>query len=220
MRTRSSARPIVLVSSALVCIAWAVHAAETPLTTTGKPVVTEGRPGPGAAPGADPVAHGKFLTEVLGCVECHTPKKPDGTLDEKFLFAGHRAADPYATWSDSLWDEGMGMIVAPSGTAFAGPWGVTFGRNLTPDPTTGIGGWNEEAFVYILREGTLKPPMPALAYGNLSDDDLKAIFAYLKTVPAVNNLVPFRQLSPPRLPGETPGRKGKEPGKKPEPSKR
>jgi hypothetical protein len=106
----------------------------------------------------------------------------------------------------------MGMIVSPSGTAFAGPWGVTFGRNLTPDPTTGIGGWNEEAFVYILREGTLKPPMPNLLYGNLSDDDLKAIFAYLHAQPPVKNLVPFRQLLPTRLPGETPGIKGKPAG--------
>jgi len=101
------------------------------------------------------------------------------------------------------------MIVSPSGTAFAGPWGVTFGRNLTPDPTTGIGGWNEEAFIYQLREGTLKPPMPNLVYGNLSDEDLKAIFAYLQSVPPVKNLVPFRQLTPPRVPGEAPGRKGK-----------
>ncbi len=54
--------------------------------------------------------------------------------------------------------------------------------------------------------------MPNLLYGNLSDDDLKAIFAYLKTVAPVKNLVPFRQLSPPRLPGETPGTKGKAKG--------
>jgi hypothetical protein len=187
-------------------------AAVPPLTTTGQPVATEGRPGPGHPPGGgDPVAHGKFLAELMGCIDCHSPKGPDGKMLPGFLLAGHRPGDPWAAWSDSLWDAGMGMIVSPSGTAFSGPWGVTFGRNLTPDPVTGIGGWNEEAFIYQLREGTLKPPMPSLVYGNLSDDDLKAIFAYLQSVPAVKNLVPFRQLAPPRVPGEMPGRKGKTP---------
>ena len=219
MRPRSSVRPLMLFSCAMVFVAWAAAAATTPgteqtvpLTTTGQPVATEGRPGPGhSGDGSDPVAHGKFLAEVMGCIDCHSPKGPDGKILPGFLLAGHRASDPWAAWSDSLWDAGMGMIVSPSGTAFAGPWGVTFGRNLTPDRTTGIGGWNEEAFIYILREGTLKPPMPILAYGNLSDDDLGAIFAYLQSVPPVKNLVPFRQLTPPRVPGETPGRKGKAP---------
>ncbi len=199
----------------MACVGWAVLAASepeptTPLTTTGQPIATEGRRGPGhPGPTADPVAHGKFLAELMGCIDCHSPKGPDGKILPGYLLAGHRAEDPWAAWSDSLWDAGMGMIVSPSGTAFAGPWGVTFGRNLTPDPTTGIGGWNEEAFIYQLREGTLKPPMPNLVYGNLSDDDLKAIFAYLQSVPPVKNLVPFRQLTPPRVPGEAPGRKGK-----------
>ncbi len=217
MSPRSSARPLILFLSAVAFVGWAATAAVSadpepkapPMTTTGKPIATGDQPGPGGAPGDDPVARGKFLAEVLGCVECHTPKGPDGKPIPGMLLAGHRAADPYPTWSDSLWDQGMGMIVAPSGTAYAGPWGVTFARNLTPDPTTGIAGWNEEAFIYVLREGTLKPPMPNFLYGNLSDDDLKAIFAYLVSVPPVKNLVPFRQLSPPRLPGETPGTKGK-----------
>ena len=235
MRFRSSLRPLLLVSCVMACLAWAGCAARVtpgadaapntpappdppaspPLTTSGRPVVTAGTAGPGTPEAAgDAVARGKFLAEVLGCVDCHSPKGPDGKLVPGFMLAGHRAADPWATWSDSLWDAGMGMIVAPAGTAYAGPWGVTFARNLTSDPTTGIGGWNEEAFIYVLREGTLKPPMPALAYGNLSDEDLKAIFAYFRSVPAVNNLVPFRQLAPPRLPGETPGVKARSTGKK------
>lgn len=220
MIRRPPVRPLLLFSCALAFSAFAACAARSAdspeaLTTTGQPMVRGGTAGPAAAPGGDPVARGKFLAEVLACGDCHTPKGPDGRADPAFLFAGHRASDPYATWNDSLWDAGMGMIVSPSGTAFAGPWGVTFARNLTPDRTTGIGGWNEEAFIYNLREGTLKPPMPALAYGNLSDDDLKAIFAYLQSLPPVKNLVPFRQLSPPRLPGETPGRKGKAGATKP-----
>lgn len=211
--------PAVLIAAVAAFAAYAVSVsgaddAPTPTTTTGQPMVKEGTAGPGAAPGSDPIARGRFLSEVLGCVECHTPRGADGKPDPRFLMAGHRAGDPYPTWSDSLWDRGMGMIVSPSGTAYAGPWGVTFARNLTPDPTTGIAGWNEESFIYVLREGTLKPPMPNLLYGNLSDDDLKAIFAWLHSLPPVKNLVPFRQLSPPRLPGETPGTKGKAGGAK------
>jgi mono/diheme cytochrome c family protein len=156
----------------------------------------------------DPVARGKYLVTVFACADCHTPKNPDGKPDLAFWMAGHRASDPVPAWSDTSWDEGIGMTVATSGSAFAGPWGTTFARNLTPDPTTGIGGWNDEAFINVLREGTLKPPMPT-AYGQLSDDDLKAMFAYLQSIAPVKNLVPFRQLSPPRLPGTVPGTKGK-----------
>ena len=221
MSPRFPVRPLALSCLALAFVGLAACAARSAdtagradpsiaTTTTGQPMARGGTAGPAASPGSDdPIARGKFLTEVLGCGDCHTPKGPDGKPDAAFFMAGHRAGDRYATWSDSLWDEGMGMIVAPAGTAFAGPWGVTFARNLTPDPTTGIGGWNEEAFVYVLREGTLKPPMPILAYGNMSDEDLKAIFAYLHSLPPVKNLVPFRQLSPPRLPGEVPGRRGR-----------
>ena len=159
----------------------------------------------GPAAGSDRVTRGKWLVEVLGCSDCHTPKLPQGRLDPDYLFAGHKANDPYPEWRDSLFTRGYGMLVSTSGTAFAGPWGVTFARNLTPDRLTGIGGWDEDAFINVLREGTLKPPMPATAYGKLSDEDLKSIFAYLMTLKPVNNLVPFRQLTPPRLPGEIPG---------------
>jgi len=159
----------------------------------------------GGPPASDRVARGKWLVDVLGCNDCHTPRLPAGRQDPDFMLAGHKANDPYPSWNDSLFKKGFGMLVSTSGTAFAGPWGVTFARNLTPDKLTGIGGWNEEAFINVLREGMLKPPMPALAYGKLSDDELKAMFAYLQTLKPVNNLVPFRQLTPPRLPCEIPG---------------
>ncbi|MGH7725394.1 MAG: c-type cytochrome [Candidatus Eiseniibacteriota bacterium] len=157
--------------------------------------------------GSDPVARGRFLVEVLGCGDCHSPRLPEGRLDPDFIMAGHKEKDPYPSWNDSLFTKGFGMLVSTSGTAFAGPWGVTFARNLTPDKTTGIGGWNEEAFMNVLREGTLKPPMPSTAYGKLPDEDLKAMFAYLQSLKPVKNQVPFRELTPPRLPGEIPGQK-------------
>jgi cytochrome c553 len=196
-------RPLLAVSVA-VLVAWAAVAARAngdATTTTGQPIVQGGTAGPGAV-GGDPITRGKFLTQVLGCVECHTPRGADGKPDMKFFMAGHRATDPAPKWDDALEAGGVGMLVSTTGTAYAGPWGVTYARNLTPDPTTGIGKWTDESFIYVLREGTLKPPMPNLLYGNLSDDDLKAIFAYLQSVPAVKNLVPFRALAEPRLPGD------------------
>ena len=143
---------------------------------------------------------------MFGCNDCHTPRLPAGRLDAEYTLAGHKSNDPHPTWNDSLFTKGYGMLVSTSGTAFAGPWGVTFARNLTPDKSTGIGGWNEEAFINVLREGTLKPPMP-LVYGQLADSDLKAMYAYLSSLKPVKNLVPFRELTPPRLPGEIPGKK-------------
>ena len=203
---RPSLKTAFLAASALAFVAWAGAVAfadgdaPAPTTSTGQPMVKCGTAGPGAAAGGDPVARGKFLAEVLGCVECHTPRGADGKPDPKFLMAGHRAEDGAPTWDEAMGAKGVGMVVSSAGTAYAGPWGTTYARNLTPDPTTGIGKWNDEAFMYVLREGTLKPPMPNLLYGNLSDDDLKAIFAWLQSIPPVKNLVPFRKLAPPRTP--------------------
>jgi hypothetical protein len=81
--------------------------------------------------------------------------------------------------------------------AFAGAWGMSFAANLTPDPETGLGTWTEQQFLDTLRNGRhqgrgrqLLPPMPWPAFGQMNDADLKAMFAYLKTIPAVKNKVP------------------------------
>ena len=81
--------------------------------------------------------------------------------------------------------------------ATSGPWGVSFAANLTPDETTGLGSWTEQQFIDTLRNGRhqgrgrqLLPPMPWPAFGQMDDADLKAIFAYLRTVPKVRNKVP------------------------------
>jgi hypothetical protein len=82
-------------------------------------------------------------------------------------------------------------------TAWAGPWGVSFTRNLTPDKETGIGIWTEQNFIETLRTGRqlgkgrpILPPMPFEAFRNMTDDDLKSIFAYLQSIPAIKNKVP------------------------------
>jgi hypothetical protein len=96
------------------------------------------------------------------------------------------------------------MTAAATNTAWAGPWGVSFTANLTPDEETGIGLWSEEEFIATLRTGRhlgrgreILPPMPWPVYGQLSDEDLGAIFAYLTSLPPVHNRVPA-----PRPPAE------------------
>jgi len=82
-------------------------------------------------------------------------------------------------------------------TAFAGPWGVSFSANLTPDMATGIGSWTEEVFIQTLRTGKhlgtgrqILPPMPWNWVGKMTDEDLKAVYAYLKSISPIANEVP------------------------------
>lgn len=89
------------------------------------------------------------------------------------------------------------MTASATNTAWAGPWGVSFTANLTPDKETGLGKWSERNFVDTIRSGRhlgrgreILPPMPIGVYKNMTDEDLSAIFAYLQTIPAINNRVP------------------------------
>ena len=89
------------------------------------------------------------------------------------------------------------IVSAPTNTAHAGPWGVSFTANLTPDKETGLGNWSARDFVGTIRTGRhmgkgrpILPPMPIPVYQNFSDADLGAIYAYLRTIPAVRNRVP------------------------------
>ena len=89
------------------------------------------------------------------------------------------------------------VTIAATNTAFAGPWGVSFTANLTPDRETGLGKWTARTFIDTIRTGRhlgrgreVLPPMPIMVYQNFTDDDLTAIFSYLQTIPAVKNRVP------------------------------
>ena len=88
--------------------------------------------------------------------------------------------------------------MAPDVTAFVGPWGITYAANLTPDSASGIGAWAEENFVQALRKGKhmgldnerpIMPPMPWELIGRMTDDDLKAVYSYLRSLPPVKNVV-------------------------------
>lgn len=148
-----------------------------------------------------PVARGKYLVASIGCSDCHTPLKmgPSGPVRDpsKFL-AGHpeSAKLPPPPKVNMPWM----MVADATGTAFAGPWGITYATNLTPDRNTGIGIWTEEMFVRALREGKhmgtsrpILPPMPWEMYKNLTEADMRAIYAYLRTIPSVSNRVPDYQ---------------------------
>lgn len=153
----------------------------------------------GGTPPSDPVARGAYLALVGGCGDCHTPLKdsPQGPApDASMLLAGHPATlimpeAPPASGSPWAW---YGAITS---TAFAGPWGVSFAINLTPDPETGLGKWSEAQFVQALRTGRhlgtgrpILPPMPWPNLARMTDEDLSALFVYLRSIPAISNKVP------------------------------
>ncbi len=150
-------------------------------------------------PDAQQIARGRYLVESSGCHDCHTPHTmgPNGPeANMAKMLSGHPAAlrmPPAPPLPKGPWV----ALSSASGTAWAGPWGVSYTANLTPDPDTGLGRWTQRDFIETFRTGRrmgrgrkVLPPMPISAYRNLSDEDLGAIFAYLRTVPAVKNPVP------------------------------
>ena len=147
------------------------------------------------------VERGKYLVTSNVCNDCHTPWKmgPNGPEpDMTRMLSGHPesvvitkpAPAPGGEW------EG-GMVFGATMTSFSGPWGVSFSANLTPDRNTGLGIWTEDMFVKAIRTGKhfgvsrpILPPMPWQQFRNMTDEDLKAIFAYLRSIPPVTNHVP------------------------------
>jgi mono/diheme cytochrome c family protein len=145
------------------------------------------------------VKRGEYLVNTSGCQDCHTPLKvgPNGPEpDMTHMLAGHPQElimPPAPKMSPGPW---MGSFSATE-TAWAGPWGVSFTRNLTPDKETGLGDWTEQNFVGGIRTGremgkgrVILPPMPIASIQNMTDEDIKAMFSYLQTIPAVKNKVP------------------------------
>lgn len=154
------------------------------------------------------VERGKYLVTIMGCNDCHTPWKdgPDGPApDMTRTLSGHPqdlAMPPAPDHGKSLW----GWSGALTNTAFAGPWGVSFTANLTPDEDTGLGRWTEDMFITALRTGRhegrgrpILPPMPVQFIGQATDEDLRAIFAYLRSIPPIRNRVP-QPIEPPEGP--------------------
>jgi mono/diheme cytochrome c family protein len=155
------------------------------------------------------VERGKYMVAVMGCNDCHTPLKMGANGPEpdmaRFL-TGHPeqmgslpTAKAQGPW---LW------AGAATNTAFSGPWGISYAANLTPDRNTGLGIWTEEMFVKAIRTGKhmgasreILPPMPWPAFRNATDEDLKSIYAYLRSLKPVVNHVP--DVTPPAVATET-----------------
>lgn len=148
------------------------------------------------------VTRGKYLTTIGLCNDCHTPKKfgPEGmSLDEDRLFSGHPEGSVLPSVDSKSLQPGSWVLFAGDLTAAVGPWGISYAANLTPDSATGIGAWSEATFVKTLRTGKhlgqeggrpILPPMPWEFVGQMSDEDLKAVYTYLQSLPPVKNRVP------------------------------
>ena len=109
----------------------------------------------------DTLAYGKYLADIGHCMECHTPRGDKGQLQVASLGAG--------------------------GQVFKGPWGQSVSRNLTPHET-GLKGWTDAQIARAVREGVnrdgqpYKPPMAFSFYRNISDADMAALVAYLRSL--------------------------------------
>ncbi|MDO1450258.1 diheme cytochrome c-553 [Rhodocytophaga aerolata] len=145
------------------------------------------------------LSRGKYLVSVIGCGDCHSPKifGPQGpTPDSTRALSGHPATEPLSKIKKE--ELKNWVLFNHMSTATVGPWGVSYASNITSD-ATGIGNWSEKQFFKAMREGKYKgldnsrpllPPMPWPNFKNLSDEDLKAIFQYLKSTKPVKNVVP------------------------------
>lgn len=146
------------------------------------------------------IKKGEELVTVARCNDCHTPyvkTKGSYILDRNRLLSGHpenikiTAIPQYDPESDK-WIE---FLYSIDSTTRAGEWGVSFAANLTPDKETGLGKWTNEQFINAIRTGmthgnNILQPMPWSDYAKLSDDELSAIYYYLRSLKPVKNKVP------------------------------
>ena len=162
---------------------------------------------PAAKAEAAGTERGALLVRVGGCNHCHTPWVFDANLgmpvpDMKRMLSGHPADGPDPEGKPGKRDM---ALIGPTFTSFAMPFGIVYAPNLTPDKDTGMGSWSEKMFVDAFRTGkhmggagrAILPPMPWLDLATLPEADLKAIFAYLMSVPAVKNAVPAHKVPEP-----------------------
>jgi len=153
--------------------------------------------------GMSMVDRGRYIVTIASCNDCHSPKvfTPQGPIpDTTQLLSGHPAKAALPSLPNGI--VGMtpntwGAITSNDFTAWSGPWGTSFTANLTSDKETGLGSWTEEMFIKALRTGKhmgtgrdILPPMPWQTIGQMTDRDLKAVFAYLKSLKPISNAVP------------------------------
>src|SRR5512134_642423 len=147
---------------------------------------------------AEKIARGKYLVTTSGCHDCHTPwvmgpKGPEPDMTRALSGHPQDMVLPPPPKVEAPWV----MTAAATNTAWAGPWGISYTANLTPDAETGLGKWTLRNFVETIRTGRhmgrgrqVLPPMPVQVYRNWTDADFEAVFSYLRSVPAIKNRVP------------------------------
>ncbi len=150
----------------------------------------------------DSIKRGEYLVTTMSCHDCHSPKifrNGAMLLDSTRLLSGYPSENPVAKLSKEEKEIAKKwMLFSLDLTTIVGPWGRSFTANLTSD-ATGTGNWTQEQFITAIRKGKYKgmesnrsllPPMPWEMYRNLTDDDLKTVFAYLKSTKPIKNVVP------------------------------
>jgi len=117
---------------------------------------------------SDPVSRGRYLTDAADCQACHTRE---------------------------------GGVPFAGGRGFKTQFGTLYSSNITPDRETGIGAWSAGDFLRAVHKGVrpdgtqLYPAFPYAAYTYLTDDDVQSIWAYLRSIPAVENPIPANELA-------------------------
>jgi hypothetical protein len=147
------------------------------------------------------IQQGEHLVKSMACADCHCPKKFSDKgmeADMDLWLSGHPADSKLPAQQPQALKAGW-LLFSPDITAFVGPWGTSYAANLTPDTATGIGAWKEETFFTAIKKGKfhgaasgrdLLPPMPWQWFQHLEDDELRAIFLYLKSIKPIKNAVP------------------------------
>ena len=154
------------------------------------------------------IALGKYIVSTGGCDDCHTPKiftENGPEFDMTRHLQGFPGAEVLPSLDMNMIGPNKWIATEKHLGAWVGPWGISYSANLTPDTATGLGIVTEEMFIKSLREGILKgmmrpllPPMPWQVYGMKTDQDLKAIYAYLRTIKPIYNEVP-QPVSPDKM---------------------
>ena len=162
---RMSLNALALIAVAALAVSCGGQKAESPSGDAAS--------GAGSTAAMTPVQRGEMVSYVAGCHDCHTPGTLYGAPNFERLLSG----------SELGWE---------------GPWGVTYSRNLTPDVETGLGSWTDDEIVRALRSGVRKdgspilPPMPWQHLGRMPNEDMTALIAYLRSIPAVKHTAPER----------------------------
>lgn len=195
MTTRAARGLTIRLVSALIAAA---------LVVVGVVSLYQAQPAFATLPNTRQIEHGRRLVTVGGCNDCHTPVKFDPKVglpmpQAERALSGHPEGAPAA--ASQLAGTDLAAI-GPTSTSFRVPFGTVYAANLTPDPETGLGAWNENLFIQTIRSGRhlgagrpILPPMPWPALRQLSDADLRAMFAYLQSLPPIHNAVPVPQVA-------------------------